>query len=238
MTRPPNVHTRLLLVTAVAALVIAGCGSNDSDAGGDATAPVSATATATTTTTAANGSGGTAAPATTAEASTTVATTAPPTTAPPTTVPVTTIAVTTTTEPEPTGWMIKDALPTGASGLITNYDALSCDSELGPWHIVSTFSVPGNLTNDVFYDVTIGGDGTGPLTGEEHSTWSTGLLVDGTYAGTATMTAVDGGGFALALEIDATLNIHDPQIVGREDSIENSHISKTLSIVPADDRCD
>ncbi len=143
---------------------------------------------------------------------------------------------TTTIAPAPaafSGWAIQDSITSEQSGLVTNYDAISCESELGPWRIVASFEVAGNLTQNVFYDVTLSADGTGsltgPLTGEEHTTWDDGSAVDGTYTGTATLTP-SADAFVLTLDYDEAITITDP-IAGAQS--QTGHRTKDLDVGPA-----
>ena len=111
--------------------------------------------------------------------------------------------------------------------MITRYDGVSCDSELGPWHIVADFDVDGNLTHDVYFDVLLTADGSGPMTGEEHSTW-TGLQVDGVSEGTGTLTP-DGDGFTLVLDYDVTATF--VEATGTSSQVD--HLTKPLHVGPA-----
>ena len=162
----------------------------------------------------------------------------PPTTAPATTarvVPTTTATAATasttvpTTGPTRTGWAIHDSIASQQSGAITKYDAVSCASESGPWHVVASFTVDGNLTQNVFYDVVIAPNGAGTLTGEEHSTWSSGETVDGTNAGTAQLTGSDPAAM-LVLDYDSVVVIVDPR-TGTD--TQTDHHNKPLKVVPA-----
>lgn len=145
--------------------------------------------------------------------------------------------VTTTSAEAPTttapakGWAIHDALASQQSGAITMYDAVSCESEMGPWHIVSSFVADGNVTQNVFYDATLSADGTGTLTGEEHSTWSDGLQVDGTFTGTSSLTTAVGDGlFDLVIDYDASATFINPS--GPPDA-QTDHLTKALTIIAA-----
>ena len=155
-------------------------------------------------------------------------TTETPTTAAPTTESPTT-AATPTTGPSRAGWAIHDAIASQQSGAITKYDAVSCASESGPWHVVASFTVEGNLSQNVFYDVVIASDGTGTLTGEEHSTWSSGETVDGTNAGTAQLTGSDPATM-LVLDYDSVVVISDPK-TGTD--TQTDHHNKPLKVIPA-----
>jgi len=138
-------------------------------------------------------------------------------------------AATETGAPAATGWAVHDAITSEQSGAVTKYDAISCQSELGPWHIVASFEAGGNLTQDVFYDVTMVAGGSGPLTGEEHTTWDSGLVVDGTKAGTAALTPT-ADTFTLTLDYDESISIVDP-VSGA--SVQNGHRTKELEVGPA-----
>ena len=207
--------------------------------------PEASLATATTLTTRAQRSG--TQPATSDSGQTSnapaIATPTSPVTVPvtlPVTLPATTAAATTSAAtvpstlavPTASGWAIDDTT-TSQQGSITHYNAVSCDSEFGPWHVVASFTVADNISHNVFYDALVAADGTGTMAGEEHSTWEGGLKVDGTYAGTA---SIKPGGaasaFVLGLDISVSLVIDDPKDL-RGVHTETSHLSKSLQVIPA-----
>jgi hypothetical protein len=201
---------RWVAATAVVAVAVGACGSSDDTGSVDTASRASAPSA-----------------------------TQPTSEAPAETDPTTVAVVTTDAAPETTtiatdpaaasGWAIHDSITSEQSGLVTEYDAISCDSESGPWHIVASFDVPGNLTQDVFYDVTFAADGTGPVTGEEHTTWDDGSAIDGTYIGTATLTP-SADAFTLTVDYDESISITDP-ISGAQS--QDGHRTKELAVGPA-----
>ncbi len=179
---------------------------------------------------------------TTSEPTTSEPTTSDPTTSDPTTPGAVTTTVVRTTAVSTTGatsvpttgrtgggWAIHDAIASQQSGAITKYDAVSCTSLSGPWHVVASFTVDGNLTQNVFYDVVIASNGTGTLTGEEHSTWSNGETVDGTNTGSAQLTGSDPDAM-LVLDYDSVVVIVDPK-TGTD--TQTDHHNKPLKVIPA-----
>ena len=143
----------------------------------------------------------------------------------PTTAPTTTVAPTTTAPPV-TGWAIHDLVGAERSpSLMASYDAVSCGSELGPWDIVVSFEVPGNITHDVGFTVTLEPDGTGTVTGYEHSTWDGGLTVQGTSTGTATLVP-DGANHRLQFAYTESVAFSD----GTNQTNEHD---RDLAVIPA-----
>lgn len=217
----------------IGALSLAACGS---DAKSGATAGTSTASTAADTTIA---EGGVA-----ASTDETTNVTDPPATVPPSTEPTTdpptttTQPATTTTVAAPKGWIIHDTVTAKQSGGIMNYDAVSCgpDGQYGPWHIVVSFTVDGNLTQDVFFDTTLGADGTGPLTGQEMSTWSDGLSVSGVATGTATLTpaATVETTYLLTLGYDETVTFTQPPLPA---DVETNRHDFDLDIVASTTEC-
>jgi hypothetical protein len=216
----------------IGALSLAACGS-DSKSG--ATAGTS-TASSAADTTIAEGGG-------VASTDETTNVTDPPATPPPSTEPTkdpptTTQPATTTTVAAPKGWIIHDTVTAKQSGGIMNYDAVSCgpDGQYGPWHIVVTFTVDGNLTQDVFFDTTLGADGTGSLTGQELSTWSDGLSVSGIATGTATLTPVAtvDTTYLLTLGYDETVTFTQPPLPA---DVETNRHDFDLDVVPSTTEC-
>lgn len=148
-------------------------------------------------------------------------TTAPP----PTTAPTTTVAPTTTAPPVG-GWAIHDLVAAKNNPeLQMNYDAVSCESELGPWEIVVTFDVPGNITHDVGYTVTLGPDGTGTVTGYELSTWDDGVTVEGASTGTATLVP-DGANHRLQFS-------YTESVVFSDGTNQTNEHDRDLAVIPA-----
>ncbi len=135
------------------------------------------------------------------------------------------------------GWAIhfEDVRP----NVTGHYDAVSCASPYGPWHVVVTTSLTTTAFT-VFYDFTVDPTtGIGPLTGTEQTAWPDGLATNGTYTGTATIAVTDdpGASRSLTLAVDESIMIHDPHPVrsAEADYLQKRHVDHELLVIPATD---
>ena len=133
------------------------------------------------------------------------------------------------------GWAIHDSLhPEQSAAGFMQYDAVSCESPFGPWHITVSFDVPGNLSQNVSFDVVLNTDGIGTVTGSEISTWNDDSNVTGSSTGTAQLTKVGivEGEYELRLDYVEMVDINYPGRPWLNTHQENHHI-KTIKVVPA-----
>jgi hypothetical protein len=133
------------------------------------------------------------------------------------------------------GWAIHDSLhPEQSAAGFIHYDAVSCESQYGPWHIVVSFTEPGNILQDVSFDVVLDTDLTGTVVGSEYSTWDDGLVVNGTSSGTAQLTKVGVTEGEYELRLDYTEAV-TWTYVGKPwlDAQHEVHHLKTIKVIPA-----
>jgi hypothetical protein len=133
------------------------------------------------------------------------------------------------------GWAIHDSLhPEQSAAGFMHYDAVSCDSPFGPWHITVSFEESSNLSHVVTFDVILNADGVGTVTGNEVSTWDTGLNVTGSSTGTAQLTKVGivEGEYELLLDYVEMVSYSYPGMPWLNTHSETHHI-KTIKVIPA-----
>lgn len=134
-----------------------------------------------------------------------------------------------------TGWAIHDSLhPEQSAAGFMHYDAVSCESPFGPWHITVSFDEPSNLSQAVSFDVVLNPDGIGTVTGSEISAWDDGLNVTGSSSGTAQLTKVGivEGEYELRLDYTESVDYNYPGKPWLNTHSEIHHI-KTIKVIPA-----
>lgn len=131
----------------------------------------------------------------------------------------------------PAGFAIHDGWTLGNGG-VQKMDAVSCDSEFGPWHVVASgdLAALGLTSLDASFDFTLDpSSGSGPLTGTESSVTTDGDSYVGGSTGTATL---DGDLITLEYDYDVTWSSPNMIILPGQEKI-TGHNSHELHVIAA-----